>query len=299
MDSNFKKQSSEMIVPRFVGWPTTPNRPMPPMITLLFKGLTMFCYNRTEKRCEIGFHRDEDGRHPLNIKVSENGVPVSLPFPSTKRMMTLSLGTTPNVSFLEQGSDYDFKKMLDLNTTEFYPGKSPEPFDMRLFVNHGTFFCQELTKYRFNRVNVPVVILEPVLSPSNHFTLGHFLNVAAAEIPLMANQQVSFIVDGTEKRLPETVGQGHSCTILFDNACKENGHECKFEFDSRFETRRGDFHHHREALSLSVLEPKYGLLLAPGQLTEDGLDINTKKVPQGSDRAPCMAVGLSQTDPLP
>jgi hypothetical protein len=298
MSEQNRAPTNNVTVVRFAGWPRTDVRPTAPLVTLIFKGLSIFQYNRAQKRCEIGFLKNTDGKHKLRIRALENGSEVPLSLPSRIRMITLSLDITSKVNFFEKDGTHDFQNMLDLNSEEFWPGESTESeaFEPRLIVNHGTFLCLELTKYRFDRVEVPRGPLELILSPSNPSPLGRFLRVAGAEIGLSTNQKISLTVDnGTPVLLPRV--DGHSVQIEFNNECNENGHECDFDLGSRLETRRSDFHFHREALSVSVFDRKYGLLFAPGQLTPDGLDIVTRERPRGTDKAPCMGVGSGEGDP--
>ena len=264
----------------------------------------MFTYNPAQQRCEIGFLKNSDGKHPLRIRALENNSPVNVPVP--KKIMTIGLDTDPRVNFLEQPEEpehhgiYNFKHMLDHNSEEFWPGKSAEPdkFNPRLIVNHGTFLCLKLTKYRFDRVEVPRGPLELILSTSNPSPLGSFLQVAGAEISLANNQKISLTVDnGAPIQLPED--NGNTVKIEFNNECTDDGYHCKFDRGSRFETRRSDFHFHRGALSLGTFETKYGLKFAPNQLTPDGLDIVTRERPRGTDLAPCMGVGAGEELGLP
>lgn len=291
---------------RFGDWPTTSTRPTPPLVTLVFTGLTMFCYNRDRTRCEIGFHKDTDDRHKLKVRAYEydyntpdNRTEIELPQP--KRMMTLGLDATAEVKFLNESGNYNFQNMLDLNNEEFWPRKKLKKgkFNPRLIVNHGTFLSLKLTWYEFDRVRVPRLPLEPFQLPSEPESLRHFLEIAGAEIGLANNQKVAFTIDDAAPVLLPQVN-GHSVMIEFDNLCSDNGKLCDFDHESRYETRRGDFHIHRDAFDLSIFQDKkYGLILRLGQLTADGFDIRTGKKPLGTDLAPCMAVGAGDAPELP
>lgn len=272
---------------RFPNWLTTPNRPAGDRkVTLLFKGLSLFSFN--VNRCEIGFLNDDgDRKHPLRIEIKEDGQQHPRPIPFAG--MTVALGTEPKVYFLKQNpaSVYDFNNTLDLNNRgEFWPGATPqEEFNAKLIVNHGTFFCWKLTEYAFHRVDVPASLLEWALRTSNHQPSIRFTEIIACEIGLMADQRVTFVAKNKTYSLPEVA---NSCTVEFNNLCNDDGRECDFDYRSRFEKRRGDFHFHRECLDAS---PKYGLLFDREQLTEDGLDRVTGKKPQGTELAPCMPGG--------
>src|SRR5438132_1454021 len=102
MSTNMTAAPCGNIALRFPGWPTKPNRPNPPLVRLEFRGLSLISYNRQLKRCEIGFLDDEDGKHPLNITIKENGGQPQPARPSS--VMTVGLDTTPEVYFFKDGT---------------------------------------------------------------------------------------------------------------------------------------------------------------------------------------------------
>jgi len=295
-EQNVKIPSVGLAGVGFPGWPAG-NRPPNPAVIVAFAGLIGFGYSRSYGRAEIVFN-DGDARHNLTITASQDGAPIDLkpklPTPITK--IELGLSQRPDVHFLKDGSTYDFGYVLDLNGPEWYPGKGiKDQFGIKMIVNHGTFFTSSPTHFQFAREIVPPIPWPPALGAR----IGQFYaDVVTDEIGAVAGGVVSLIVNDT---LVESfpADPGRRAEILFDNLCREDGRLCDHRPSSWIEKERSDFHFHRDVLDLSILDLRRGLTIGAGQLTEDGFEIATGRIPTSNDLAPCMVGGYGNPDGLP
>jgi hypothetical protein len=215
-------------------------------------------------------------------------------------------GKDPGVNFLKLGPDTfnrqtgdpnDYRWMLDLEGSDFYldkPSKDPAfRFKAKLLVNQGTIYTYETTKSTFDRVSVWAG-----LGGTN---ARHLYNVAremAAAIRLTETEAAFLEINGnTVRRLPGTAGKEYE--VLFGNTCQEPfGNICEWTPGSIVESWRNDFRFHRDIFSLPLDRARYGLMLnRPGPFEPPRQNIVWNAF--GTDRAPCMGVGYSQTDGFP
>lgn len=286
MDRDKNALTEKIPVTRFVNWPAAA---LPEStVTASFEGLFAFCYN-PQRECEIGVHQ-ADGRHKLKIRIFENEAPLPVTLPAEIKVVSLGIRIAgnekpANVYFFKGGGARDFRWVIDLENEEFYPEvfEKKAVFKAILRVRHGVFFTKKRTKFLLDRVlALPIGFL-------NRSTLSHPADDIAVNIELAANEYVSLVINGSEViQLPRTAGKRYE--VRFTNQCHKNDEEyCEFDFDDLLESNRNDFHFHRDALSLPLLTPRYGLVLGRGQ----------GRRPPLSDEAPCMGAGFGGTGGFP
>jgi hypothetical protein len=258
------RMTEEVPVNRFSTWPCAGSLPPDPTVTISFCGLMAFCYN-TGSWCEVGFPH-ADGRHQLKITVREDNVPLNLSQPSSIDMMSIGiLDGIPNVRFLKSRNYDDFRWVLDLEGDEFYP-RHPDmksDFNAKLIVNQGTFFTERRTWYELAKIKRPLIELPG--QSLNGPTLNHPADIIGASIELEENEELSFIIDDREfVRLPRKRGSKYKIRFCYE--CTEGTEPCHFVSDHWQESNRNDFYYLRKLLSLKLLEARYGVAIAPGQI---------------------------------
>lgn len=280
---------------RFPNWPPAQDRPINPVVSVSFSGLLAFCYN-PQGWCEVGFYQ-ADGRHRLEIQVLEDNAPLSLRnLPAHIRTMRLGIlinevEKPASVRFLKDGSDYDFRWVLDLENDEFYPEHygMKAAFQANLFVRHGVFYTKERTLHTLDKISRELIETGLKLG-WNPQPLDRCAKDICAGIDLTANEKVSLVVNNQEVvRLP--IKPNTKYEIKFSNECKIGDQPCPFTWNHWRESQRNDFYFHRELLKLPILRTKYGVVVTEGQIHGKHEDV--------TDEAPCMGAGFGQTAEFP
>lgn len=289
---------------RFQNWPPAQSLPVNPVVRLRFRGLLAFCYNQ-QGWFEVAFHR-ADGNHMREVQVYENSTLLNLPIPANITTMSVGIRVNgqdkpANVQFLKDSSaDRDFRWALDLESTEFYPEIYPKNsnavFTARLLVRHGTFYTVEKTHYALDRItrSFPFIDL-PWETGWNREHLDHPAKIIGADITITANEYVSLVINDQEVvRLPRFADRIYD--VDFSNECKYSNPQCRFKWDDWRESKRNDFHFHRDVVSLPVTRDRYGLVLTKNQIQKGGKHEDDK---QNTDEAPCMGGGWGGTNGFP
>jgi hypothetical protein len=279
---------------RFPNWPPAQTLQADPRVKVYFYGLMGFMYNQPV--CDVGLYR-ADGRHRLEIRVVRNNQddpPITLP-PNLK---TLSLAVRVSdtekpaeVKFLKNGLEDDFRWMLDLQSQDFYPdvARSNDAFKVILTIKQGIFFTETRTMYNLDRVTRPFPFIEtPLQLGKDPQDLGHPADCSGAAIDLVANESLYLLANNQEViSLPYQVDVSYE--IYVSHECFENDNVCPFDHKSWRESKRNDFHYHRDGLALSTFRDRYSVALSPNQVIDKG-----GKVKTSTDLAPCMGAGYGR-----
>jgi len=289
---------------RFLDWPNADRPIVNAPVEVFFFGLLDFFYN-SDGTCGVGFHSG-DGRHvPEIIVIEDNGNDESVilqePLPNNA---SIRLGVVNNmgveldsdVTFLKDGSDEDFRWMIDMRALGWYLGVDSNevgPYSARLFVRQGKFFTYWRTKFKL----VQSLKVEP--EAQNDFLrlqrLDTCANVIEDAIFMNPNDRIRLKINNV---VTEWQPDQRRYKFIFANLCYDDinqRNKCHFDWESREEAIRNDFHHHRQTLRVGGL-PQLSVALQAGELgpgdhDDGGPFIGALMV--STNEAPCMAAGYS------
>ncbi|HVQ35884.1 MAG TPA: hypothetical protein VMS31_00020 [Pyrinomonadaceae bacterium] len=193
---------------------------------------------------------------------------------------------------MKNGHEDDFRWLIDMQSQSWYPNTQTRSgaYAAKLFVRHGTFFTQHLTKYALYQVEM----LQGIPFPKA--PLGRPAQEIGAEITLGGTESLVLTVNGSP--IPWAIDPLKRYEVRFSNMCTNPTRRgpCDFFWWHPQEEKRNDFYHHRAPLMPSP-SAKYGVVLASGQLALGTRDpIRGRHKIMNTNDAPCMGAGYGGGD---
>jgi hypothetical protein len=288
--------------PAFLFTPPTDKFPTATNLTVLFGGLMGFS-NTNGGVAQVGFQPGV-GKHKLAINLYEinNDTCSKARSFSTRQVKTMELeipNQSPNVNFFHKaGFDRnlsvddprDFGWVLDFEDSPMHPGRVDliAKFSPVLTVKHGTFYTHQLTRSRFNLVEVGNTSVPPI-------SLNQVPRLIGTAIEIPQGKHAVLKINGTIVPLPQK--QDVHYELQFLNDCYEsNGHHCKWDRpNDQSEVVRNDFYMHYRMFKPKGDSKKCGVIVTE-PITAARLDMCPKTNEKfGTDEAPCMGTGFGQT----